>query len=154
MGIGSVPHVLCTSDYICATSTSACCRGRAASVFVALFFCRHKPASAFFVQLVWWSFIFIMHKNSLQLRVRLNGLIKPKPGLCCLLHDVFVLVAHTKPLKSIKKHGQAGSAERNGWVLIRNRKNGGGRLPGTWMLTLTRPKTGGGRLPGSGHYLG
>ena len=34
-------------------------------------------------------------------------------------------------------------------------KKGGGRLPGTWALTLTRPKMGGvGAYPGVGVYPG
>ena len=49
-----------------------------------------------------------------------------------------------KATKYEKKHWRAGSAEiKNGWCLAGTEKNGGGRLPSTWALTLTRPKTGG-----------
>ena len=47
----SLVRALCTIS-ICATNTDASCRSQAASVIVTQFFCQHKPASTFFVQLV------------------------------------------------------------------------------------------------------
>ena len=53
-----------------------------------------------------------------------------------------MLVALTKPLKSRKNMGEQAQLEKNGWALCWNQKNGDGRLPGTWALTLTRSKIG------------
>ena len=50
--VWSRAYTLCTITIIFATSTSTCYRSRAASVIVMLFFCRHKPASAYFAQFV------------------------------------------------------------------------------------------------------
>ena len=51
VAVGVVPFE-CAMHYnniLRATSTSSCCRGRAASDVVTLLFCQNKPASAFFV---------------------------------------------------------------------------------------------------------
>ena len=76
------------------------------------------------------------------------------PFLFCTCPALFCPCLVACGLHADRETETVGGRVNGGGRLACIEKKGGGRLPGTWALTLTRPKTGGGRLPGSGRLPG
>ena len=77
------------------------------------------------------------------------------PFLFCTCPALFCPCLVACELHADRETETVGGRVNGGGRLACIEKKGGGRLPATWALTLTRPKTGGvGTYPGVGPYAG